>query len=34
MIPFDDFKNLEIITARIVNVRDHPNADKPGSKIK
>ena len=28
MITLDDFKKLEIITARIVNVRDHPNADK------
>ena len=28
MITFDDFKKLEIIVARVVNVRDHPNADK------
>lgn len=28
MISFDDFKKLEIITARIENVRDHPSADK------
>ena len=28
MITFDDFKKLEIITARVVNVRNHPDADK------
>ncbi len=28
MIPFGDFKKLDLITARVVNVRDHPNADK------
>lgn len=28
MITFDDFKKLEIIVARVTNVRDHPNADK------
>ncbi len=28
VVSFDDFKKLEIITARIENVRDHPNADK------
>ena len=28
MVTFDDFKKLEIIVARVENVRDHPNADK------
>jgi methionyl-tRNA synthetase len=28
VITFDDFKKLEIIVARVTNVRDHPNADK------
>ncbi len=28
MITFEEFKKLEIITARIMGVRDHPNADK------
>lgn len=28
MATFDDFKKLEIISARVENVRDHPNADK------
>ena len=28
VISFDDFKKVEIITARIEKVRDHPNADK------
>ena len=28
MIAFDDFKKVEIITARVTNVREHPNADK------
>ncbi|MBN1872287.1 MAG: methionine--tRNA ligase subunit beta [Candidatus Omnitrophica bacterium] len=28
MINFDDFKKIELITARVISVRDHPNADK------
>lgn len=28
MVTFDEFKKLEIIIARIENVRDHPDADK------
>lgn len=28
MISFDDFKKLEIITARVEEVRDHPDASK------
>lgn len=28
MIAFEEFKKLELITARIMSVRDHPNADK------
>jgi len=28
MITFDDFKKLDIIVARIKNVRDHPDASK------
>jgi methionyl-tRNA synthetase len=28
MVSFDDFKKLEIRTAKILEVKDHPNADK------
>ena len=28
VVSFDDFEKLEIITARIENVRNHPNAEK------
>jgi len=28
VITFDDFKKVELIVARVMNVRDHPNADK------
>jgi methionyl-tRNA synthetase len=28
MVSFDDFKKLEIKTAKILEVKDHPNADK------
>lgn len=28
MITFDDFKKLELTVAKIVEVKDHPNADK------
>ena len=28
MATFDDFKKLEIVAAKVKNVRDHPNADK------
>ncbi len=28
MVTFDEFKKLDLITARVENVRDHPNADK------
>jgi len=28
MITFDEFKKLEIVVARIISVREHPNADK------
>jgi len=28
MISFEDFKNLEIVVAQILDVKDHPNADK------
>ena len=28
MIKFDDFKKLEIKVGRILDVKDHPNADK------
>ncbi|MFH0731874.1 MAG: hypothetical protein V2A72_03005 [Candidatus Omnitrophota bacterium] len=28
MLTFEDFKKLELKTAKIVDVKDHPNADK------
>lgn len=28
MVSFDDFKKLEFKTAKILDVKDHPNADK------
>ena len=28
MVSFDDFKKLEIITARVMDVREHPDATK------
>ncbi len=28
MISFDEFKKLEIVTAKVIEVEDHPNADK------
>ena len=28
MITFDEFKKIELVTAKIMDVRDHPNADK------
>ncbi len=28
MVSFDEFKKIEIVTAKILEVEDHPNADK------
>jgi len=28
MVSFEDFKKLELVTAKVLEVRDHPNADK------
>jgi methionyl-tRNA synthetase len=28
MITYDDFKNIEIVTAKVLEVADHPNADR------
>ena len=28
MITYDDFKKMELVTAKIIDVKDHPQADK------